>query len=112
MHLEAIGWIRMQDWSLSRFPPSHATKEYYQTPSQLIADDNAPLYQSSAITKYLSDMHVSLWQCEAKYQHLKLLGTTPLASCEEIYESSPRLIRCPGNNVVVLCYVISHILLK
>ena len=37
-------------------------------PSRLIAD-NAPLYRGSAITKYLNDMHVSLWQCEAKYQH-------------------------------------------
>ena len=70
MHLKAIiGWIRMQDWSLSRFPPSHATKEYYQRCTVQLIADNAPLYQSSAITKYLSDMHVSLWQCEAKYQH-------------------------------------------
>ena len=37
-------------------------------PSRLIAD-NAPLYRGSAITKYLNDMHISLWQCEAKYQH-------------------------------------------
>ena len=37
-------------------------------PSRLIAN-NAPLYRNSAITKYLNDMFISLWQCEAKYQH-------------------------------------------
>ena len=42
-------------------------------PSRLIAD-NAPLYQGSTITKYLSNIHISLWQCEAKYQHQNYMG--------------------------------------
>ena len=37
-------------------------------PTRLIAD-NAPLYCSNAIAKYLADMFISLWQCKAKYQH-------------------------------------------
>jgi hypothetical protein len=37
-------------------------------PTRLVAD-NAPLYRSNAIAQYLGDMFISLWQCEAKYQH-------------------------------------------
>jgi hypothetical protein len=37
-------------------------------PTRLIAD-NTPLYCSNVIAKYLGDMFILLWQCEAKYQH-------------------------------------------
>ena len=36
--------------------------------TKLVAD-NAPLYQSNSITRYLLDMFISLWQCESKKQH-------------------------------------------
>ena len=61
--LDAYG---TKDGSEDNFLQAFQKRCVTRGPTTKLVVNNAPLYQSAAITKYLLDMFISLWQCEVR----------------------------------------------
>ena len=79
-------------------------------PKKLIAD-NASLYWSWSITRYLCDIWASLWQCESKFQHQNY-AENQYCLVKRMTNHMMDRFDCPGNVWFIFmeygCFILNH----